>query len=173
MTCSDYLRLVLAEIRAVYAPKHIFAYATSFGGYLFLKYIAEHGSPFEKTALRCPAVPMFDVITKNIMSDDDLSSIARGKSILVGFDRKIAITQSFLDELKASDIRNHDYMQYADEILILQGQNDEIVPAEEVKIFAEKNLIDYIPYENADHRFQDPLLMNQAHTEIIKYFGLK
>ena len=173
VTCDEYLRLVLSEIQSVYEPEHLFAYATSFGGYLFLKYIAEHGSPFEKTALRCPAVPMFDVITKNIMSDDDLSSIARGKSILVGFDRKIAIAQPFLDELQASDIRKFDYMPYADEILILQGQKDEIVPAEEVKAFAEKNLIDYIPYENADHRFQDPQLLHQAHIEMIRYFGLK
>jgi hypothetical protein len=35
VTCDEYLRLVLSEIQSVYAPEHLFAYATSFGGCRF------------------------------------------------------------------------------------------------------------------------------------------
>ena len=64
--CNTYLDLVIREVKTRYQVDRLFAYATSFGGYLVLKYISEHANPFEKIALRCPAVDMYHVLVSSI-----------------------------------------------------------------------------------------------------------
>jgi alpha/beta superfamily hydrolase len=93
--------------------------------------------------------------------------------VLAGFDRKIKVSRSFLEDLRSSDIQNNDYMDYADDILILQGTADEVVQFSSVKTFAENNVINFNPVEGADHRFIDLKKMNYANSEVIKFFGLK
>ena len=61
--CDGYLSVVIEDIRERFNQPRLYAYATSFGGFLFLKYIMEHGSPFRRIALRCPAVDMYNVLT--------------------------------------------------------------------------------------------------------------
>ena len=168
--CDTYLGLVIDEIRERFGAEELFAYATSFGGYLFLKYISEHGDPFRKTALRCPAVYMYDVITGAIMKNDDLDRIQKGKDVQVGFDRKITIGRQFLDDLQASDIRSRDYLDYAEDILIIHGTSDEVAPFDTSREFAENNLIDFIPVERADHRFRNPAHMSLANKYAMEFF---
>ena len=171
--CDTYLRLMLADIEEHYAPEELFAYATSYGGYLFLKYISEHGNPFRKIALRCPAIDMHDVLVKNVLTAEELAKIGKGKPELVGFDRKVAIDQTFLDSVKEADIRQRDFIDFADDILILHGTKDEIIPPDTVKDFAENNVIDFIPVEAADHRFMNPASMDYAIVKIIDFFGMR
>ena len=171
--CDAYLSAVLAWVRSRYPSAALFGYATSFGGYLFLKYISEHGDPFLKTALRCPAVPMYEVITSSIMTGDDLERIKKGRPVSVGFDRKVTIDRTFLDELREADIAKRDFLPYADELFILHGTKDEVVPFDAVKAFAEDNVIDFEPVENADHRFQSPEKMDLAIQKICAFFGLR
>ena len=167
--CTEYLDLVLAHAKEHFGAKKLYGYATSFGGYLFLYYISQKGNPFEKAAFRCPAVAMYDVMLK-LIPEDDLAKIARGKPALVGFDRKVKVEQSFLDALKEADIRQTDYLDYAEDILILQGLKDEIIPHEVTEEFAENNLITLVPVPNADHRFSDPKIMDAAIHEIYLFF---
>ncbi len=169
--CGNYLNLVIGDTREKYPEAKVYAYATSFGGYLFLKYIHDHGSPFEKTALRCPAVSMYDVLTKAIMKNDELDKLRKGREVPVGFDRKIMVSPAFLEELKAADIRKYDYLDYAENILILHGTKDEVVPFADSQAFADNNLIEFIPIENADHRFQNPKHMDEAIKHIQTFFG--
>ena len=168
--CDTYLTLVNAHVRQKFATDEVYVYATSFGGYLVLKYISEHGNPFRKIALRCPAVNMYDVITSAIMTSSDLEKLGKGKDIPVGFDRKIMVSAAFLEELKENDIRQRDYLDYAEDILILQGTADEIVPFDAGYAFADNNLIECIPIEGADHRFRDPRKMDQAIKLILEFF---
>ena len=171
--CDAYLSAVLSWAKARYPSAALFGYATSFGGYLFLKYVSEHGNPFLKIALRCPAVPMYDVFAASIMDADDFERIRKGKPVPVGFDRKVAIDRTFLDEIRDADIAKRDYLPYADDLFILHGTKDEIVPFDRVKAFAEDNVIDFEPVENADHRFQSPEKMDFAIARICAFFGLK
>lgn len=92
--CMTYLDLVIREVRTAYGINELYAYATSFGGYLLLKYISEHGSPFKRIAQRCPAVSMYDVLTHTIIGPGELERIAKGKDVQVGFDRKILVTRA-------------------------------------------------------------------------------
>lgn len=171
--CLTYFELVIEDIQKKYHPKSLDAYATSFGGYLVLVYIAERGNPFGKIALRCPAVNMYESLTGTIMSEDDLARIKKGKTVPIGFDRKVDITQGFLEELKAADITKNDYIDYADDILILHGTKDEIIPIAASKAFADDNLIDFIEVEHADHRFSDPQIMKATVAEIVRFLGLR
>ncbi len=168
--CSTYLELVIREMKESYGASELTCYATSFGGYLVLKYIKEHGNPFRKVALRCPAVDMYDVFSSSIMENDEYDRIMKGKEVKVGFDRKLIITRSFLEDLKANDIRHWDFLDYADDILILHGTADEIVPFESSKSFAEDNVIEFIPIEGADHRFQNPAHMSLATKYVMEFF---
>ena len=169
--CSDYLRVVIEYTKETLNAKDIFGYATSFGGYLFLRYISEFGNPFRNVALRCPAVKMYDIMKSTIIPELEYLMIEKGKNALIGFDRKVEVNLRFLNELKEADIAKINYIEYADKILILHGTKDEIVPFEDVKAFANDNSIDFITVENADHRFTEPKKMDLAVTEIIKQFS--
>ena len=170
--CTTYLDLVIRHVNRQFAPEALYCYATSFGGYLTLKYISRHGNPFRRIALRCPAVNMYDSITKTIMSSEDFDKLQAKKEILVGFDRKIPVSLSFLEELRVNDIQVIDYLDYAEDILILHGTADEVVSFDASFTFAENNLIEFIPVEGADHRFRDANKMEQAMKHILNFYEL-
>ena len=164
--------LVIRHVNRQFAPRALYCYATSFGGYLTLKYISRQGNPFRKIALRCPAVNMYDSITKTIMSSEDFGKLQAKKEILVGFDRKIPVSLAFLEELRVNDIQVIDYLDYAEDILILHGTADEVVSFDASFAFAENNLIEFIPVEGADHRFRDANKMEQAMKHILNFYEL-
>ena len=167
--CMKYIGIMSDHAKKEFRTDELYGCATSFGGYLFLRYIAQNGSPFIKLALRCPAVPMYDVLTKTIMTGDDLAALGKKKPVLVGFDRKVKVTDAFITELEKSDIEQNDYSAYADDMLIIHGTKDEIVPFDTVREFAEKNGIRFVPVEDADHRFTDPKKMDFVIDTFIKF----
>ena len=169
--CDTYISLVMEYIQEKYDSPELFVYATSFGGYLFLKYIIEHGNPFKKIALRSPAISIYRSMTDRIMNAGDYEKLQKGKEVLVGFDRKIKIGMKFLDSLRENDITKYEYFDYADDIFIIQGTADEIVSFDVVKKFAEDNVIEFLPVEGAEHRFRDPRHMEEAISTIIRFFG--
>lgn len=168
--CDTYIRMVLNYIDSGLKVKDICAYGTSFGGYLILKYIHEHDSnPFRKIVLRCPAISMADVMTKRVMNEENIALLNKGKDVYTGFDRKVLIDKSFLDNLCKCDIRQWEYYDFADDIMIIHGTKDEIIPYEEVKAFAEDNILENIMIEDADHRFQDLNKMKLAHSYMVEF----
>ena len=169
--CDGYLTAMIEDVRARFGDPALYAYATSFGGFLFLKYILEHGSPFVRMALRSPAVDLYRVQTERIMSPEELDRVEKGKEVAVGFDRKVAIDKAYLDEIRAVDLLHEDFTPWMDDVLILHGTRDEIVPFDTVQTFADDQLMEFVPIENADHRFQDPRAMDEAIKRIIDFFG--
>lgn len=171
--CITYLDLVICEIKNKMAVQKLYAYATSFGGYLLLKYISEHGNPFNKISLRCPAVNMYDVLTKVIMKKSEYDRVMKGENVEVGFDRKVIVTRFLLDEMKASDICTRDFLQWAEDIIIFHGTQDEVVPFNIDRVFAESNRIMFFPVDGADHRFQNPEHMRWANNNTMTFFGFQ
>lgn len=169
--CDGYLTAVIEDVRARYYDPKLYGYATSFGGFLFLKYILDHGSPFVRMALRCPAVDLFRVQTERIMSAEELERVEKGKEAAVGFDRKVALDKPYLNEIRAVDLLHEDFTPWMDDVLILHGTRDEIVPFDLVQRFADEQLMEFVPIENADHRFQDPRAMDEAIKAILDFFG--
>lgn len=160
--CDEYLRLVLDYIVIKYKPNNIMGNATSFGGYLMLKYIYEHGNPFSKIVLRCPAVNMYEILFNRIMSEQNRIDIKKKKNVEVGFERKIKIDNTFLNELSSNNIYGLDYSQYGSKILIIHGTSDELIPIEITETFAKNNSIGFITIEGADHQFKSPTKLHEA-----------
>ena len=169
--CDRYLALVLEELTTKFAVEELYGYAVSFGAYLFLKYVSEHGDPFRKLALRSPAVDMFGSLSGTIMSGDEAERVQKGKEVRVGFDRKVPVTRELLAALRENDLRKRDFLDFADDLLILHGTADELVSFEESRAFAEENLIEFIPVAGADHRFHDPAHMAFANKAVLGFFG--
>lgn len=170
--CSTYLSQVVAFLQETYACQALYAYATSFGAYLTLSYLAEAGNPFRKVALRCPAVDMYQILTEKILSPQELALLEKGKSVAVGFDRKVPVTREFLDELRQTHIQALDFLDYAEDILLIQGTGDEIVSYDAVWNFSQSQLIDLVTVPGADHRFRAPNSMEQANKAILAFFAL-
>lgn len=170
--CDTYLSTVISHVQARFSTDELYAYGTSFGAYLLLKYLAEHGNPFRKVALRCPAIDMLGTLLNAVTSDEDREKLANGKPTLVGFDRKVKIGSQFIEALRATDIRTYPYFDYAEDILIIHGTADEIAPFKDSEQFADDNVIEFVPIEGADHRFRDPKKMDAAIALIIDFFGL-
>lgn len=168
--CSSYLEVLLSYVRQEFHPETLDACATSFGGYLVLKYIYEHRNPFRKIAMRCPAVNMYQVLTKVILSVEDLAKIQEGKEVPAGFDRKVMIGLPFLEELRIHEIPSWDFQEKGKNMLILHGTADEIVPFEASCMFAEKNQIRFLAVEGADHRFLDNSKMEQAIRYMLDFY---
>ena len=169
--CITYLDLVVGYVVENFSPE-MYAYTTSFGSYLTLLYLSRMGSPFRKIVLRCPAVPMADVLLNTIASAGDAELLSKGREVAVGFDRKVPVGTAFLEELKEHDIRKLDYLDWAEDMLILQGTADDTVSYEEVRLFAEEQLIEFITVEGADHRFRNPQHMEQAIKKILEFYNL-
>jgi hypothetical protein len=170
--CDKYLGLVIEYAKKTYSAEELYSYATSFGGYLVLKYIHEHGNPFASVALRCAAVKMYDVINSHMITEDDRRLLSKGKPIMLGFDKKIKITNAFLEDLKSHDLSDYDFGDDADNIILIQGTKDEVVSPDMVSDFADDKNILYISVEGADHRFTDPLKMDLAIKYILEFFDL-
>lgn len=160
--CDGYLDAVIRDTRERLKASRLDAYATSFGGYLFLRYIALHGNPFDRTVLRCPAVDVYAVLANAIMTEEDREQIRKGRDASVGFDRKIRVERAFLDEIRNEPMTAVDFTSETDRMLILHGTADEIVPFTMVQRFADDNLIELIPIQGADHRFRDARHMDEA-----------
>ena len=170
--CNDYLECVIGCIRNNFNVNTICSYATSFGGYLILKYISEHENPFSKIVLRCPAVNMYDVVVDKIVSEEQMDELKKGKTIQVsqGQGRKIKITPDFMKDLQENDVRKADYIDVADNMIIIQGTDDELISYNEVKLFSENNVIDFISVEKADHRFKNPAKLKESINYIDDFF---
>ncbi|WP_409499732.1 alpha/beta hydrolase [Mannheimia glucosida] len=163
-----YLQLVIDYAKTNLNAKNLYAYGTSFGGYLTLKYLAEKGNPFRKIALRAPAVQIYHSLM-NRLSEDERQKLAKGREILWGFDRQMKISQAFFDEL--TDITQNDYLDYAEQMLILHGTEDEMVALSTSQQFADNNVIELLPIEGADHAFSNPKLMDIAIGKIVEFFA--
>ncbi len=168
--CDAYLGLVIDYARENFSTDELYAYGTSFGGYLLLKYLLDHGNPFRRLALRCPAVNMRETLLASIAEGDNLHKLESGKAALAGFDRKIKVTKALFDDFAAHDIREREFFDYADDIIILHGTADETVPCEDSRVFADANAIVFVPIEGADHRFHDPKKMDFADARILSFF---
>ena len=169
--CDEYLGIVIAYARERFGTDELYAYGTSFGGYLLLKYLFEHGNPFAKVALRCPAIDMLSTFLGALASDEDRAKIAAGKPVLAGFDRKVKVGPQFVEGIRNADIQHQPFFDYADDILILHGTADEVVPFADSEAFADDNVIEFVPIEGADHRFHDPKKMDAAIARIIAFYG--
>lgn len=168
--CTRYLELVIGYVQNQLKAERIYNYSSSFGAYITLRYLEEKKTnPFRKTAFRCAAVKMYDALTQH-MTDDDWNLLKKGKEILRGHDRKIKLNQEFFDDLRSHDVTRNDYLEYADDILMIHGTKDEAIPISVAEEFSENNVIELYIVQNADHPFSNPDYMDDAIQKMIEFF---
>ena len=149
--CCDCLMAVADYAREVFPGAEKFCiFASSFGAYIALLAIdslKENLGRF-KMVLRCPAVRMNKTFLK-IARTDDKGLMKKGR-IICGYDRKMEIGYSFFEQLQLNNaVADHDMP-----MLILQGDQDELVDLEDVEFFRllnGKSCLVTIP--GATHRF--------------------
>ncbi len=168
--CLSYLTMVVNYCKQTLEAKNIYIYSTSMGGYLTLRYLLEVGNPFKKIALRCPALPIYESMS-GFISEADHGQLEKGKEILIGYDRKMKIDQGFLDSLRDFDVRQKEYFDFADDMMILHGTKDDTIPFVESLNFADNNVIPLIPIEGANHPFQNPQHMALAISHVVDFFA--
>jgi len=168
--CLTYLFLVIDYAKTEMKAEAVYNYSTSFGAYVTLAYIMKNRNPFAKVALRSPGIRMYDTLY-GAMSEEDKVRLSKQKEVTLGRDRLIKISPEFFEELKETDVAGYDFMEYADDIILLHGTRDEIIPMEYSEDFSERNVIELFKAENADHRFSDPKTMDFAIQKIIAFFA--
>lgn len=168
--CLQYLSLAVKYAKETLQAKDICNYSVSMGGYLTLRYIHDFGNPFSRVALRAPGVRMYDAMLGNI-AEADREKIAKGREVEVGYERKMKISKDLLDDLKNHDVRTYEYIDWAENMIVIHGTEDESVPIEDSRAFCDSNIIELHEIEGADHTFHDPKLMDQAIHLIVEFFS--
>lgn len=169
--CMTYLNLVNDYAKNEMKAERIYNYSSSFGAYVTLRVLHELGeNPYRKIAFRCGAIRMYDAMAKHI-TEDDWAKLNKGKEILRGHDRMLKITKEFLMDLQEHDVSQYDYMDFADDILMVHGTKDEMAPFAIVEEFSENNVIELVAVENADHPFSNPNYMDLAIMKMIEFFA--
>ena len=147
----------LEDLNAVYAAVcrrglPVSCFATSFGGYLATLWRSAHPDAFRKLILRSPALKMRDVYGR-ILTDAQKAALESGGSVVVGFERKMTLDRAFGDSLA-----QHDAFTLAapspDDVLILQGDADDVVLPQDTAEYAEKNGIRVAWFRGSDHRYK-------------------
>ncbi len=169
--CDSYLTIILDYLHGMNV-EDIYVYGNSFGGYMTLKYIQEHGNPFKKIALRSPAINMYETLIHNVLNEDDLKKIEKGKDVLAGFDRKIKINKKYLEDVKNCDITQMDFIPFADELLVCHGKEDEIVRYDIVEKFCDDNIIEFYAFDGVEHRFRNQQKMDECHSIFLKFYDI-
>lgn len=168
--CDAYLEQVILFVQNRYQPRQLWAMATSFGGYIFLRRLAREGNPFQRLSLRCPAVNFPQLVEEQILTPLTLSKLEAGKSVLWGYDRKMKLTRDFLEELRAGGVEQLDFSPFALELNILHGSKDRVISPDVTRAFAQRNDIDFQLIENADHGFLDPQRLDLAIAAELAFF---
>lgn len=165
----DYLRLVTENAKGRSGVEKVYNYSTSMGGYFTLLSLHRFGNPYERVALRCPAI-RFAAVMDGLLSDEDRTRLAHKGEVEMGFDRKITIPQGFLDDIAANDVSACDYLEWAERILVIHGTKDQMVPLADSEKFCDDNVVELIEVANADHPFTNPQYMDQAIAAVIDFF---
>ena len=125
-------------------------FATSFGAYVTLLTLEalEMMLGQVKIVLRSPAVRAADILLR--IADVEEGEFFRSGRVMYGFRRKLEIPYSLYEDLK----NNPAMMNYESPMLILQGDEDDVVPLEDVRPFRRLNdESKLVIFRETDHRF--------------------
>ena len=107
------------------SPPHIFAFATSFGGYLTAQFRNRHPEAFKKTVLRSPALRM-DKVVRTILTEEEFAKLKNGDIHNFGFARPLMLGMSFYKDILAHDAYEAPATAPGS-VMIIQGDMDEVV----------------------------------------------
>lgn len=160
-SCLERIEKVLNIVKQKYKEEQISFFATSFGAYLLLNYIVKNKCNFEKIILRAPAIFMYEIFAKKILTEQGYSlTKINNHPIELGYERKMICEKSFVEELKINNLENFHFDKHID---IIQGDKDDIINIIDNEFYCKKHFEDYKIYyiQGADHRFKNDGDMDQ------------
>lgn len=151
--CINDLITVEEYIKNKYPKIPIGIFATSFGAYIALLKINKFSNEYFKIVLRAPAICMDEIFRNSILREDMEQFKKRGYTTL-GYEKELIVTYNYYQEL----IDNKLFEKYTknEELLIIQGTNDDIAPIEDsIRFINTKNTKGIIEkIIGADHRMK-------------------
>lgn len=162
--CKQDLLDVAEYVRNEFPQKAYGIFATSFGGYITL--LCSSKLKDFKKVLRAPAVTMAESFVEKIISVSKIEFI-NNKGALCGFEREMYVSVDFYEDLLKYKIQIPQ-----EEILVIHGTEDDIVPFADVKNIADKHPnIKLIPVIGADHRFKKEGELEQILESAMEWYG--
>ena len=155
--CLSSIETIFNYAKTNYPNTPISVFATSFGGYLTLNYLAQHNEKLHKIILRAPAIRMHDILMDVILPEHNFSKKDLDLTINLGYATQLLVDSKFVLDLKNLNLDNQP--ETNNFIYILQGKQDNVVNANDNISFFQKhypNKHKFIFFENADHRFKKP-----------------
>ena len=149
--CLSDLDAVISYIRDKW-PLPISCFATSFGGYLATLYRNVNPNVFQKLILRSPALCMPRIFA-SFLTETEIEKLLSGEAVQQGYDRLMMLNISFYHSL----LRNNPFYEPVHDpgsILILQGDQDDVVPPQDAEDYAKRNHIRVEWFRGSDHRYK-------------------
>lgn len=131
----------------------IACFATSFGGYLATLYRNSNPDIFKCLVLRSPALKMSDV-ARGLITEKVFNKL-NGENVNIGFERKLNVGKAFYDSLCRNNAFEPD-PPHPEDIMIIQGDQDNVVNPEDTIAYARKNGIIINIFEGTDHHYRKP-----------------
>ena len=149
--CLFDLDLVIQKKRKANHP--IYLFATSFGAFIGLNYLALHPSTFSKVVLRSPALNMPRTY-RSFLTDEDVHNLEKGGTVNKGFERPLQLGKRFIEDLFHHSLVGDEY-PIGVPGLIIQGDKDDVVDPHDSVEFAKNNGLRLHMVEGADHRYKN------------------
>ncbi len=151
--CLSYLDHAVAALEEKWKGKALNAFATSFGGYITMLYLDRNPSAFSRVILRSPAIRM-DKVFRNLLSDEEFNKLKSGEKLTLGYERPMQIAYDFYEDLEKN--RLFEKACHTGDILIMQGDKDDVVDPEDTKEYADRIHAGWKVFEGTDHRYKRP-----------------
>jgi len=171
--CLNDLAAVEAHVCGLLPQAEVAYFASSFGAYIALIYLAARAHAGRRAFLRCAAVNMPGLFRRAILPEQYAQFKAQGFFMLdmevEGYLRPLKITQGFLDDLDAHDVFKLCRPGMA-QIAMVHGTADEIASVDDARRFATQFGAALTEIEGADHSFTVPGGMDTAMDAAVRFF---
>ena len=155
--CINSIKTIFDYVKENYKNIPISVFATSFGGYLTLKYLSNNKEDLHKLILRAPAVYMHKILETVILPEHEFTKEDLKNTINLGYANPLLVDSKFLSDLENTALENTQTTNHF--LYIMQGKQDDVVnPDDNARFFTKfyPNQHKFIYFENADHRFKKP-----------------
>jgi len=157
--CLDDLAAVEARARTLAPDTEIVYFASSFGAYVTLIYLAGRKEGECRAFLRSAAVSMPRLFNQRLTIEQIACLETAGEFTLekeeYGYIRDLKITRGFLDDLGSYDVFSLWRDGFA-KLQMIHGESDQTIPIGDARAFAERFHVPLIVIPDGDHQLSFP-----------------
>lgn len=152
--CLSDLNCIVKHIMKNHNNCNLVAFSTSFGGYITLLYNYYNPEVFNHIILRSPAIKMYDVVMNNLLTEQMKSELSKRGYFYYGFERILKVSLKFIKELSEENVFELYGDRQLDNISIIHGTEDDVVPISDSNQFSSIHNCTIYPIKGADHRYK-------------------